>query len=315
MSRLEELPADQRAALSLLLRRRKTYAEVAGMLAIPERAVHDRAHAALAMLAPSQARGLDAEGRLEVGDYLLGQQADVGERLRTRTLLMRSPQANAWADAIAAELAGIDEDGLPEIPPLTGDAGAGGASPEPHPLSEAVDAGSGSSVSPAPSSRRGGAILLAVLAVAVAVAVILIVSGGSSKKKTGTGSARTTAASKSKAGPKEEGRITLQAPPGSTSKGTVVILAEGTKRAFYIQAEHIPSTNHFFYAVWLYNSPSSALALSKSPPVGKDHRLAGAALLPGNAGSYREILLTRETSTRPQQPGQVVLRGKLSPTA
>jgi hypothetical protein len=315
MSRLEELPADQRAALSLLLRRHKSYAEVAGMLAIPEQAVHDRAHAALAMLAPSEARGLDAERRLEVGDYLLGQQGDAGERLRTRTLLSSSPPANAWASAIAAELAGIDKDALPEIPPLTDAAGAGGASQQPYPRSEATAATSGSTSSPLPSSRRGGAILLAVLAAVVAVAVILIVSGGSSKKRTGTGSARTTASSKSKAGPKEEGRITLQAAPGSTSKGTVVILAEGTKRAFYIQAEHIPSTNHFFYAVWLYNSPSSALALSKSPPVGSDHRLAGAALLPGNAGSYREILLTRETSTRPQHPGQIVLRGKLSPTA
>jgi len=51
MSRLDELPPDQRAALSLLLRQRKGYAEVAGLLHIPARAVHDRAHAALAVLA------------------------------------------------------------------------------------------------------------------------------------------------------------------------------------------------------------------------------------------------------------------------
>ena len=50
-------------------------------------------------------------------------------------------------------------------------------------------------------------------------------------------------------------------------------------KAFYIQAEHIPATKHFFYAVWLYNSHTSALPLSKSPPVGKSHKLAGAALL------------------------------------
>ena len=52
MSRLDELPPDQRAALSLLLRQRKSYAEVATLLGISERAVHDRAHAALAVLAP-----------------------------------------------------------------------------------------------------------------------------------------------------------------------------------------------------------------------------------------------------------------------
>ena len=61
MSRLDELPPDQRAALSLLLRQHKSYAEVAALLGIAERAVHDRAHAALAVLAPAQARELTPE--------------------------------------------------------------------------------------------------------------------------------------------------------------------------------------------------------------------------------------------------------------
>ena len=76
MSRLDELPPDQRAALSLLLRQRKSYADVAAILGIPARAVHDRAHVALAMLAPRQARGLAPEHREEIGEYLLGQQPD-----------------------------------------------------------------------------------------------------------------------------------------------------------------------------------------------------------------------------------------------
>jgi hypothetical protein len=317
MSRVDELPADQRAALSLLVRQRKTYSEVAGMLGIPERAVHDRAQAALAILAPREARELDAERRREIGDYLLGQQP-VGERLRTRTLLASSQAANGWARAVASELDALADAGLPEIPPLDSATGpAPHASPqEPHPLPPAAGTTGTSGAAPtpgapgAPISRRGGAVLLAVLAVAAVVAVILIVTGGSSGKKSGTsGASGTTASSKTGAGPKEQGRFELHAPSGSGSKGTVEILAEGAKRAFYIQAEHIPSTSHFFYAIWLYNSPTSALPLSKSPAVGNNHRLAGAALLPSNAGSYREILLTRETSTSPKQPGHVVLRG------
>ena len=90
MSRLDELPPDQRAALSLLLRQRKSYAEVAALLDIPERAVHDRAQAALAVLAPRQARELTAEQRESIGDYLLGQQPGVAERLATRTSLESS---------------------------------------------------------------------------------------------------------------------------------------------------------------------------------------------------------------------------------
>jgi hypothetical protein len=104
MSRLDELPPDQSAALSLLLRQRKSYAEVAKLLGIGERAVHDRAHAALVMLAPRRARELTPEHRLEVGDYVLGQQAGVAERLRTRAYLASDEPARAWAGELAAQL-------------------------------------------------------------------------------------------------------------------------------------------------------------------------------------------------------------------
>src|SRR5437764_13719454 len=116
MSRLDVLPPDQRAALALLLRQESDYAEVARLLRIREQAVHDRAHAALAVLAPREARGLPVERRLEVGDYLLGQRASVAESLRTRSYLDSTPQARAWAPAIADELAPLAAHPLPEIP-------------------------------------------------------------------------------------------------------------------------------------------------------------------------------------------------------
>ena len=81
---------------------------------------------------------------------------------------------------------------------------------------------------------------------------------------------------------------------------------------YYIAVEHLPPTEGFFYAVWLYNSPASALPLSKSPPVTANGRLQGGALLPANAGSYHKILLTRETSTKPSHPGPIVLSGSFS---
>jgi hypothetical protein len=56
MSRLDDLPPDQRAVLSLLVRQGKSHAEIADMLGIPQQAVRDRARAALDALAgePSQ---------------------------------------------------------------------------------------------------------------------------------------------------------------------------------------------------------------------------------------------------------------------
>ncbi|HEY4451480.1 MAG TPA: sigma-70 region 4 domain-containing protein [Solirubrobacteraceae bacterium] len=304
MSRLDELPPDQRAALSLILRRRKSFGEVATLLGIAERAVHDRAHAALAVLAPRQARGLTDAQRADVGDYLLGQQPGVAERLRTRTLLGSSEPAHAWAQAIAAELAPLADGALPEIPPATGsgvrDRGEAPDAPPGAPSTAGMSA---------PSSRLGGALLLAALVVAIVVAVILITtSGGGSSAKSNAAKTSTTAASK--AGPTLSATLPLRSPsPGSSTVGVVAVLSEKGKHAFYIEAQHLPATHNFYYAIWLYNSPTSARALSKGPAVGTTHKLAGGSALPTNAGEYHEILLTRETNSHPTQPGAVVLRG------
>src|SRR5207302_4113619 len=105
MSRLDELPPDQHAALSLLVRQRRTYAEVAAMLAISEHAVHDRAHAALAVLAPGLARTLPPEQRERVGDYLLGQdEPGSASEDAARALLAGSAPAREWAQALRGEL-------------------------------------------------------------------------------------------------------------------------------------------------------------------------------------------------------------------
>jgi hypothetical protein len=162
----------------------------------------------------------------------------------------------------------------------------------------------------ASSSRLGGALLLAAIAAAIVAIVLISGSGGGGKRARGSA---TTTAAKAPAEGKAEGRFALKPVDShSRSTGAVEVLVEGGKRAFYIQAEHIPATTNFFYAIWLYNSPTSALPLSKSPPVGASHKLAGAALLPSTAGQYHEILLTRETSTRPTRPGTIVLRGPFS---
>jgi hypothetical protein len=318
MSRLDELPPDQRAALSLLLRQHKSYAEVAALLGIAERAVHDRAHAALAVLAPRQARELAPERRQEIGDYLLGQQPGVAERLRTRTLLSSSEPARAWAAALAAELAPLAGAGLPEIPP---------GAQQPQRLqdlsastSTSATTGGGASASvPAgsqQSSRRGGALLLAAIVVAVVVAVVLLSGGGSGAKKSSASASKTSSTASTKTGPAVENEIALKPPVNtkSGSIGVVDIVAEKGKQAFFIEAQHIPESKGFYYAIWLYNSPKSSLPLSKSPAVGSTHRLAGGSLLPSTAGSYREILLTKETNAHPTHPGHVILRGPFSLT-
>ena len=320
MSRLDDLPPDQRATLSLLLRRGKSYAEVAGMLDIDERAVHDRAHAALAVLAARQARELTAAQREEVGDYLLGQRAGVAERLATRTYLDGSPQARTWATALADELEPLAGAPLPEIP--------NGAGPPATP-SAVAPAAAGTSVLSAPRPARAaqlrsasparirGALLLAAIVAAIVVAIVLLTGGGGSSSNSASsgGGGETTssnATSTQKSQAKEDKRITLT-PPDASSKavGVAEVLSEGNQYAFYLAAQHLaPSKgNGFFYAVWLYNSPSSYEALSRAPDVGASGNVQGGALLPKDAAKYHTMLLTRETAPKPTKPGRVILRG------
>jgi hypothetical protein len=153
-----------------------------------------------------------------------------------------------------------------------------------------------------------------VIVAAVIVAVVLL-TGGSGSNKPGASASTTvkTASTATKKGPTIDDQITLKpvAHPSGTT-GVVYVLSEGSKRAFFIQVQHIPETKGFYYAVWLYNSRTSHLPLSKSPAVGSNHSFAGGSALPANSGEFHEILLTKETKAHPTHPGPVVLRGPFS---
>ncbi len=195
-------------------------------------------------------------------------------------------------------------------PPPPEPADAAPPPPEPADAAPPPPEPAGATRSSLPVSRRGGAILLGVLAVIVVVAVVLIVSSGGSSQP----QSRDDREHLDRGGTEAQGTIQLHAAaPRSGSTGAVEILAEGAKRAFYIQAEHLPETKGFFYAVWLYNSPTSALALSKGPSVGTSHKLAGR----GAAAEQRRQTTRRSCSPARRarartQPGQVVLRGTLA---
>ncbi|HEX4564729.1 MAG TPA: hypothetical protein VH115_09760, partial [Solirubrobacteraceae bacterium] len=167
-----------------------------------------------------------------------------------------------------------------------------------------------------PVSRTAGAILLAVLVAGVVLAVLLIPSGGSSPKPAAASkapSSRGQAASTSGTTPTQDKRIVMRpVEAGSKAIGVALVLSEGSKYAFYLAAEHMQPSSGFFYAVWLYNSPTSAEALGKSPAVGADGRLQGGALLPADAASFGHLLVTRETNEHPSHPGTIVLSGSFS---
>jgi hypothetical protein len=334
---LQELPPDLRATLALLLGQHKGYREIAALLEIEEHAVHDRAHAALALLAPRQARGLNTAQREQVGEYLLGQ-ASPTEQSAAVAYLQSSPEARAWAQALVDQLDPLASVELPAIPT----AGPAPAAPQTPIAKNGAAEDSVAPASPptrAPSSRRGGAILLGGLAVVVVVAVALIVGlgGGSSpssatssttpgaSSETGGSTATTTSSSPSttsstpaksgKSGKSaSEPRLTATlplAPPDTTSKalGLVEVIAEGNEHAFILAAEHLPPTNGFHYAAWLYNTPTDAYFLGGGTTVGSKGTLKAAQALPRNAAHYATIILTEEHEEHPTQPGPIVLSG------
>jgi hypothetical protein len=286
MTELDRLPPDQRAVLSLVLDRGKSYAEVAELLGIPEHTVRDRAHAALDALADDVA----APGGSYVASARGSRSGTPGETTASRI---------AAAGGGAGPRGTTGAAGTPPAPPAT---------PR-RPREPRTSTG----------SRRAGALLLGAIVVVIVVAVVLIINSGgkgstptttaASTTTTGTSSTSTTSSAK----PKLDSTIRLSSTePSVNATGVAYVLSEGSRRAFYVTAQGLPPSSGFFYAVWLYNSPSNAEPLGRASSVSSDGRMEGGNPLPNNAGDYAKFIVTRETSTHPSQPGPTVLSGSFT---
>lgn len=313
MTDVANLPPEQRAVLSLILERGKTYEEIAALLAIDAFAVRARAHAALDSLAPRTASGLTPSRRAELSDYLLDQQDDEAYEA-TYHHLAASPPSRAWARVVAAELRTIAPEAIPEIP----DEGAG--------RSEAVaatGAGSGSTHASAlprdqRSSRLGGALLIAGMVIVVAVGAYLLLSGGDDgDKPKATATAGTTPSTTSTDATQPArpiAQINLLPPEGSDSKaaGLAQVLAAGNQRAIVIAGQGVDAGT---YAVWLYTDESENKLLGFVPRrVTSNGKFAAQATLPADAGTFKELVVTSQEAPKtaqdvPKTPGEIILRG------
>jgi len=116
-----------------------------------------------------------------------------------------------------------------------------------------------------------------------------------------------------RAQPHSVAQITLR-PPGGKGKarGVINVIAQGSQRAFALEATGLAPTRGFAYAVWLFNSRRSALLLGFiDQQVTSNGQAKAIAALPRAASRYRYIIITRETAARPSKPGRIVLKGRL----
>jgi len=341
MSSLESLPPDQQAVLTLVLKNGRSYDEIASMLSIDRAAVRDRALGALDALGPNTR--LPALQRALITDYLLGQLPD-RVKAQVRESLASSASERVWARVLAGELAPIAGKPLPEIPashaaepaaePAAEQEPAAPAEAKPEPVSAATEqtsparAGSDAPEHPAPhpaSSRQGGTILLAAIAALIVVAVVIVViaaNSGSNTSTTGKKTSTTASTGTTTAGstttsktPHLVAQINLH-PPSASSKaaGIADVVTEGKLTALIVAADHMPpNTKHNAYAIWLFSPGGSSRLLGYvSPGVGKNGDLKTTGELPSDAPSFKEILITLETTTNTKTPGPIVLQGALS---
>jgi len=113
MASLEDLPADQRAVLQMVLQRTRTYDEIANVLSIDRSAVRQRALDACVALSPD---GIEpGPEHALITDYLLSQlPAQVADQVYV--YLEAADNEREWAAAIADLLAPLASRPLPQIP-------------------------------------------------------------------------------------------------------------------------------------------------------------------------------------------------------
>jgi hypothetical protein len=119
MATLDQLPAEQRAIVELVVQRGRSYDALADVLQVPVERVRELARDALVELSPRTASRVELDWRGQVADYLLGQQSNDAGRT-TRDYLKRSETARAWALSLLDSLDPLYAEGTQPVVPEPG---------------------------------------------------------------------------------------------------------------------------------------------------------------------------------------------------
>jgi hypothetical protein len=314
MATFDQLSDEQRAIVELVLRQGKSYDELSDMLGMPEARVRELARDALVDLAPISARGVEADWRGQLADYVLGQQAGP-EATATRGHLRRSEAARSWTRSLLDSLEQLYPNGaVPVIPDAErGSRRAAAAAPptgaaatEPRTLSPAALA----------AVRRRRLLTAGGVAVLILLAVLLwpigVLTGDDDEGS--QASSGSTSGEQAAAGDGQQATGDGQIP--TQTQGSAFITRRGNATQMVVQATGLePSTQDTAYQVWLYNSNEDRRSLGATATDQQGNLQAGAAL-PANYEDFKFVDLTSVTvqgqgNNQSFKTGPSALRGLL----
>ncbi|MET0836967.1 MAG: anti-sigma factor [Thermoleophilaceae bacterium] len=292
MATLDQLPAEQRAIVELVLQQGKTYDELAEMLGMPVERVRELARGSLIELAPVSVRDVEDDWRGQLADYVLGQQSGP-EAAATKGHLRRSEAARSWTRSLLDSLEGLYPNGsMPAIP--EGERGRRATAAKPAGLAAPADADVKRRRLLAAAGALGALILLAVLVWPVGVL---------------TGGDEEPAADQAAAG--NESQNSSQTATGAAA-GIAIVVEENAKKQLLVQAARLdPSKEREAYEVWLYNSQGDAKTLG-GQVTDQQGNYQAVGPLPADFENYRFIDISREPLDRQRgHSGASVLRGRM----
>lgn len=333
MATFDQLPAQQKAIIELVLRRGQTYEDLADMLGMSEARVRDLAREALSELSPRSAARVDDDWRGQVADYILGQQSGP-ESNATKGHMKRSEAARAWAYSLLDALDDLyGENGdRPVIP--DGDAGGArrartastkaAAAParkaRPRPArdededddeADDDDERRRSPLSPEAARvvkrRRLFALGGGLLALIAAALVVFVWSPWSDDEKKAS-------ASEEQAQARIVKRVVLQPLDRSDreSAGLAVIGEQDGKLSLIVTAQLPRNKETEAYEVWLYNSKTDAVSLG-AQQTDQAGIYQGAGPLPADYEKYKYFDISREKIDRKAaHSGTSILRGEIA---
>ena len=147
--------------------------------------------------------------------------------------------------------------------------------------------------------------------------LFLVLSGGDDKKSNAKNAADTTSTTTStQSQPKVQAQVNLTPPQGAPARKALAIVqivdVDGTE-AVNAVSQGLKASDKAAFAIWVYSTPSHAKLIGGFNKKDNNGHLVYQGALPKgfDITGYSKILVTRETSGSPKQPGTVYLSGDI----